>query len=84
MKEELNYPLTTSLRIVMTGETGKEKCREIIQGIIEDLQIPHSDWSVKERGKYLRLKTTVTIRDRDTMVILHELVSKVDAVKFAI
>ncbi len=37
-----------------------------------------------ERGKYLRLKTTVTIRDRDTMVILHELVSKVDEVKFAI
>ncbi len=86
-KEEIKYPVTIDLKVIMTSESGDEKNISDLNKILSKFDVPlKKEWIISKSnaGSYMCYTGKVYIASKDIMYMLFEELKKHQGVKFAI
>ena len=86
-KEEIKYPVTIDLKVIMTSESGDEKNMSDLNKILSKFDVPlKKEWIVSKSnaGNYMCYTGKVYIASKDVMYLLFEELKRHQSVKFAI
>ena len=86
-KEDIKYPVTINLKVIMTSDSGDEKNIRDLNEILNKFDIPlKKEWVISKSnaGNYMCYTGHVYIASKDVMYMLFEELKKHQSVKFAI
>lgn len=84
--EELQFPVTYDLKAVMTASPGDMENRKHLTNVFDELKIDYTylNRSQSSKGSYTSFTYSVTLKDRETMSHLYELLKEIENLKFAL
>lgn len=83
---KLKFPVSYEMRVIMDTVEDDNVNIDAIRAVLEELRIPHRDWSHRRssEAKYTSYSVKVMVRNHETLKDLYAGLNKIPGVKHAI
>lgn len=83
---KVKFPVNFDLKVIMENTRQEDISKSILQGLLEGLNIPHSNWFTKfsSHARYISLSVNITLDCQNQMDLLYQALKAEPSVRVAI